>query len=212
LNQTKFFQLFCAAICGGPDHVAARKKSPTALHEAHGRSSPVSRQNARLWRSWTTQPVDVEILPGAQVLTTFYTGGVWIVGVLLLAALAAPKALMLVNFQTTQQRLVDQVAVPQDTNEEAALAAHLPKMDLAGVCLTADAAHTIKANCRQLTQGNGAEFFLILKANQPTALAKAEQLLSGTLPPLRPQRWTKTTPALKRAGFGACPAAPKRWA
>jgi hypothetical protein len=90
---------------------------------------------------------------------------------------------MLVNFQTTEQRLVDQVAVPGDTNEEASVAAHLPKMDLAGVCLTADAAHTIKANCRQLTQGNGAEFFLFLKANQPTALAKAEQLLPGTLPP-----------------------------
>jgi len=95
----------------------------------------------------------------------------------------ADKALMLVNFQTTGQRLVDQVAVPQDTNEEATVAAHLPKMDLAGVCLTADAAHTVKANCRQLTQGNGAEFFLFLKANQPTALAKAEQLLPGALPP-----------------------------
>ena len=95
----------------------------------------------------------------------------------------ADKALMLVNFQTTEQRLVDQVAVPQDTNEEATVAAHLPKMDLAGVCLTADAAHTTKANCRQLTQGNGAEFFLFLKANQPLALAKAEQLLPGALPP-----------------------------
>ncbi len=90
---------------------------------------------------------------------------------------------MLVNFQTTEQRLVDQVAVPRDTNEEAAVATHLPKMDLAGVCLTADAAHTVKANCRQLTQGNGAEFLLFLKANQPTALAKAEQLLPGALPP-----------------------------
>ena len=98
----------------------------------------------------------------------------------------ADKALMLVNFQTTDQRLVDQVAVPCDTNEEAAVAAHLPKMDLAGVCLTADAAHTIKANCRQLTQGNGAEFFLFLKANQPLALAKAEQLLPGALPPSGP--------------------------
>jgi len=95
----------------------------------------------------------------------------------------ADKTLMLVNFQTTGQRLVDQVAVPQDTNEEATVAAHLPQMDLAGVCLTADAAHTIKANCRQLTQGNGAEFFLFLKANQPLALAKAEQLLPGSVPP-----------------------------
>lgn len=95
----------------------------------------------------------------------------------------ADKALMLVNFQTTDQRLVDQVAVPRDTNEEAAVAAHLPEMDLAGVCLTADAAHTTKANCRQLTQGNGAEFLLFLKKNQPLALAKAGQLLSGSFPP-----------------------------
>ncbi len=95
----------------------------------------------------------------------------------------ADKALTLVNFQTTHQRLVDQVAVPSDTNEEAAVAAHLPKIDLAGVCLTADAAHLTKANCRQLTQRNGADFFLFLKGNQPTALAKAEQLLPGALPP-----------------------------
>jgi hypothetical protein len=32
----------------------------------------------------------------------------------------ADKALMLINFQTTEQRLVDQVAVPRDANEEAA--------------------------------------------------------------------------------------------
>jgi hypothetical protein len=95
----------------------------------------------------------------------------------------ADKALMLVNFQTTEQRLVDQLAVPSDTNEEATVGAHLPNMDLAGVCLTADAAHLTKANCRQLTQGNGADFLLFLKANQPTALAKAEQLLPGTFPP-----------------------------
>ncbi len=95
----------------------------------------------------------------------------------------ADKALTLVNFQTTDQRLIDQIAVPQDTNEEAALAAHLPKMDLAGLCLTTDAAHLTKANCRQLTQNNGADFFIFLKANQPTALAKAQQLLPGNVPP-----------------------------
>jgi len=95
----------------------------------------------------------------------------------------ADKALTLVNFQTTDQRLVDQIAVPCDTNEEAAVAAHLPKMDLTGICLTTDAAHLTKANCRQLTQKNGADFFIFLKKNQPTALAKAEQLLPGKLPP-----------------------------
>jgi hypothetical protein len=95
----------------------------------------------------------------------------------------ADKALTLVNFLTSEQQLIDQLAVPSNTNEEAAVAAHLPQMDLAGVCITADAAHTTKANARQLSQNNGAEFLLFLKANQPLALAKAAQLLPGNFPP-----------------------------
>jgi hypothetical protein len=106
-----------------------------------------------------------------------------VTGLLLVNGRVSANGGAAVGFQTTDQRLVDQVVVPRDTNEEAAVAAHLPKMDLAGICFTADAAHLTKANCRQLTQGNGAEFFLFLKANQPLALAKAEQLLPGTLPP-----------------------------
>ena len=95
----------------------------------------------------------------------------------------AEKALMLVNFQTPQQRLIDQIAVPRDTNEEAAVAAHLPKMDLKGIIVIADAAHTVKANCWQLPQMQGAEYILFLKGNQPKAFAKAKQLLSGDIPP-----------------------------
>jgi hypothetical protein len=117
-----------------------------------------------------TQQAEAALLPPSEIPTE-------------LQKPKADKALMLVNFQTTEQRLVDQLAVPSDTNEEATVAAHLPKMDLAGVCLTADAAHLTKANCRQLTQDNGADFFIFLKGNQPTALAKAEQLLPGALPP-----------------------------
>jgi len=98
----------------------------------------------------------------------------------------ADKALTLVNFVTDDQQLIDQVAVPRNTNEEAAVAAHFPTMDLKGVCLTADAAHTTKANARQLTQGNGADYLMSLKANQPHALAKAQQLLSGAIPPCSP--------------------------
>lgn len=75
------------------------------------------------------------------------------------------------------------MALPQNTNEEAAVAAHLPKMVLAGICVTADAAHTTKAKARQLTQGNGADYLLILKGNQPHALAKAQQLLGGVFFP-----------------------------
>ena len=73
--------------------------------------------------------------------------------------------------------------MPRDTNEEAAVAVHLPKMDLAGITVIADAAHTVKANCRQLTQGQGADYIFFLKGNQPHALAKAQQLLAGDFPP-----------------------------
>jgi len=104
----------------------------------------------------------------------------------------ADKALTLVNFITGDQQLVEQVAVPQNTNEEAAVAAHLPKMDLAGICVTADAAHTTKANARQLTQGNGADYLMSLKGNQPHALAKARQLLSGAFPPCSPHARQRT--------------------
>lgn len=95
----------------------------------------------------------------------------------------AEKALTLVNFQTPEQRLIDQIAVPQDTNEEAAVAAHLPQMDLTGVLVIADAAHTTKANCRHLTQEQGADYLFFLKGNQPHAHAKAQQLLAGDFPP-----------------------------
>jgi len=98
----------------------------------------------------------------------------------------AEKALTLVNFQTPDQRLVDQIAVPQDTNEEAAVAAHLPTMDLTGVLVIADAAHTTKANCWHLTQEQGADYLFFLKGNQPRAHAKAQQLLTGAFPPSSP--------------------------
>ena len=95
----------------------------------------------------------------------------------------AEQALTLLNFQTPGQRLLNQLAVPQDTNEEAAVAAHLPKLELAGVRVIGDAAHTTKANCRLVTQEKGADFLFPLQGNQPTALAKAKQLLAGDLPP-----------------------------
>ena len=95
----------------------------------------------------------------------------------------AEIAVTLVNFQTPDQRLIDQIALPGDANQKAAVAAHLPKMDHRDLTVIADAAHTTKANCRQLTQQNGANYIFFLKGNQPTALAKAKQLLPDSFPP-----------------------------
>lgn len=95
----------------------------------------------------------------------------------------ADKALTLVNFVTSKQRLIDQIAVPQNTNEEAAVAAHWQNMDLVGLIMTMDAAHTVKTNAHHLTQEKGADYLMPLKGNQPLAYAKAQQLLRGSFPP-----------------------------
>jgi hypothetical protein len=94
--------------------------------------------------------------------------------------------LTLVNVMTPDQRLVEQISVPLGTNEQNAMSQRLPEMDLAGLLVTADAAHTTKDNCRQLTQGNGADYFFFIKGNQSNAQAKAEQLLPGVFPPSSP--------------------------
>jgi hypothetical protein len=95
----------------------------------------------------------------------------------------ANQSLILVNFLTPDQKLVDQVAVPRNTNEEAAVAAALASMDLTGLRVGFDAAHLVKGTLRQLTFHNGADYAGRLKANQPTALKKARQLLPGDTPP-----------------------------
>ncbi|MDA7670561.1 hypothetical protein N8592_00890 [Verrucomicrobia bacterium] len=93
------------------------------------------------------------------------------------------KALTLVNFQTPSQRMIDQVVVPSNTNEEATVAIHLPTMNLAGKTVNADAAHTVKANCLQMTQRLGADYVFWVKTNQPNAYAKVKQLLPGSFSP-----------------------------
>jgi len=95
----------------------------------------------------------------------------------------ADKALALVNFMTSDQKLIHQLAVPSNTNEEAAVAAALSSIDLTGYRVSFDAAHMVKNTLRQLTLYNGADYLGRLKANQPNALEKAQQLLPGDVPP-----------------------------
>ena len=95
----------------------------------------------------------------------------------------ANKALTLVNFMTDDQKLIQQLAVPSNTNEEAAVAAALGSIDLTGYRVSFDAAHMVKNTLRQLTLYNGADYLGRLKANQTNAFAKAQQLLPGALPP-----------------------------
>jgi len=95
----------------------------------------------------------------------------------------ANQALVLVNFMTDDQKLIKQVAVPSNTNEEAAVAAALGSIDLVGNRVSFDAAHMVKSTLRQLTLRNGADYVGRLKGNQPNAFAKAQRVLPGAVPP-----------------------------
>lgn len=70
---------------------------------------------------------------------------------------------ILASFCGLWDRLDDHVG--ELYNEEAAVAAHVDQMDLAGTRVTVDVAHTTKANCRQLTRHNGADYLLRIGAN-----------------------------------------------
>ena len=78
--------------------------------------------------------------------------------------------------------------IPKDPNEEAAAAAHLPEPDLPGVLVIGDAAQTVEANGRNVTQKFGGDHFFFLKGNQPLALVKARHLTVRACLPTTSQR------------------------
>ena len=81
------------------------------------------------------------------------------------------------------QTLAATPAPAPDMSSEAVLAAAPKTEPVNGRSVTADAAHTTKNNCRQVTMDKGGDYLFVVKGNQPHALAKAEQLLPGALPP-----------------------------
>jgi predicted transposase YbfD/YdcC len=69
-----------------------------------------------------------------------------------------------------------QVAVPDDTTEVTQVEALLDPLELAGVTVSADAAHTSTATAAYLT-GRGAHYLLPVKGNRPTLHAQATSAL-----------------------------------
>jgi len=69
-----------------------------------------------------------------------------------------------------------QVAVPDDTTEVTQVEALLTPLDLAGVTVTADAAHTSTATAAYLT-GRGAHYLLPVKGNRPALHAQVTTAL-----------------------------------
>jgi len=80
-------------------------------------------------------------------------------------------------------RLLNQLAVDEKSNEIPAFCPLLSCLPLENAIVTSDAEHLQRRSTRFLIYGKGTEYLLFLKGNQPNALAKAQQLLPGDIPP-----------------------------
>jgi hypothetical protein len=75
------------------------------------------------------------------------------------------------------QSVVNQIAIPDKTNEIPCTPKLLRNVPLDGVVVTADAMHTQSATVHYLVQDRGADYVIGARANQPTVLNQCHRLL-----------------------------------
>jgi predicted transposase YbfD/YdcC len=78
--------------------------------------------------------------------------------------------------------VVSQREVADKTNEITCFQPLLDTVDLTGVVVTADAMHTQRAHASYLVEERGADYVLIVKANQPHLYAQLDSLEWDTVP------------------------------
>jgi predicted transposase YbfD/YdcC len=78
--------------------------------------------------------------------------------------------------------VVSQREVGEKTNEITSFQPLLDTVDLAGVMVTADAMHTQRTHASYLVEERGADYVLIVKANQPNLFAQLDSLDWSTTP------------------------------
>jgi predicted transposase YbfD/YdcC len=78
--------------------------------------------------------------------------------------------------------VVTQREVGEKTNEITCFEDLLDTVDLTGVMVTADALHTQRTHATYLVDERGADYLLIVKANQPTLFAQLESLNWDDIP------------------------------
>ena len=91
------------------------------------------------------------------------------------------------------QRLLGVEAVDRKTNEIPTARTLLQRLDLQGKMVQLDGLHTQHQTGHQILYEQGADYSLILRANQPTLLQTAQQLLPAALPP-----YTQENPRSRR--------------
>lgn len=78
--------------------------------------------------------------------------------------------------------LVGQVEVDVKSNETTVFRRLLDRLDLAGIVITADAMHTVRANLEWLVTEKKAHHLAVIKANQPRAHARMKALPWADIP------------------------------
>ena len=78
--------------------------------------------------------------------------------------------------------LIDQVEVDVKSNETTAFQPLLVGLDLAGVTVTFDAMHSVRANLDWLVTTMGGHYLAVIKANQPHLYARLKALPWGQVP------------------------------
>ena len=77
--------------------------------------------------------------------------------------------------------------VPDETTETTQVRSMLKGVDVEGVVVTADAAHTQRDTAQYLVSDKQADYVLAVKGNQPSLLAQVQALLPPAAPTERPQ-------------------------
>ena len=121
------------------------------------------------WLSGFASPVTVIAVDGKTVRGTCDETGQG--GVHLLAAMTHDSGIV-----------VSQREVGEKTNEITSFQPLLDTVDLAGVMVTADAMHTQRTHASYLVEERGADYVLIVKANQPNLFAQLDSLDWSTTP------------------------------
>ena len=92
--------------------------------------------------------------------------------------------LMLVNaIAQPSQRLLGVESVDSKTNEIPTARTLIQRLDLQGKMAQLDGMHTQHQTVHQILYEKGGDYSLIVRENQPTLLATAQQLLPAALPP-----------------------------
>jgi predicted transposase YbfD/YdcC len=156
-----------AATCGfAADVTRGLAPVPVVARTA----GPVEREQRRARHREDERPVPPGSLPGAAVDGKALRGSVRATGrrTFLVGAISHGSGVVLGQRQ-----------VPDKKGEGAQVEALLAPLDAAGMVFTLDALHTTKKTARLITRDLAAHYVLVLKGNQPSALAAARAALAG---------------------------------